>query len=49
MHMSKREIGLIGTYSIVAAGIPSAVGLGLASKLAGRSSRSLLLRQRANE
>jgi acetoin:2,6-dichlorophenolindophenol oxidoreductase subunit alpha len=36
MHMSKREIGLIGTYSIVAAGLPSAVGLALASKLGGK-------------
>jgi TPP-dependent pyruvate/acetoin dehydrogenase alpha subunit len=35
MHMSKKGIGLIGTFSIVAAGMPCAVGLGLGSKLRG--------------
>ncbi len=35
MHMSKKEIGMVGTFSIVAAGLPSAVGLGLSCKLRG--------------
>lgn len=35
MHLSKWEIGLVGTFSIVAGGLPCAVGLGLSCKLRG--------------
>ena len=33
MHITKREVGLIGNFSVVGAGIPVATGLALASKL----------------
>jgi pyruvate dehydrogenase E1 component alpha subunit len=35
MHLTKKEIGLVGTFSVVAAGLPCAVGLGLSCKFRG--------------